>query len=132
MVGVAVFVEHAVTAHDLGRASGEQGSDDRVFVSIVVAHDRRQRSLQQVADGDALADVQVAERVNVQAFGMTQLLPGAPVETLPGPRRDTRCEFFGRTATKQDGRLAGRQLAGRTRNVGSLGFRHADEVHGNT
>ena len=69
MVGVAIRMWQTLAANDLGRAAGEQRTDDRVRVGVIVAHDFGQWALQQVADRDALANVQVTERVYVPESG---------------------------------------------------------------
>ena len=95
-----------IPADDLCGAAVQQGADDRMLVRVEACDDFGQRTLEQIANGNALADVQVAKRVYVYALRMPQVLPGARRELLPGCRLHPRCEQFSRTAPEEYGRLA--------------------------
>ena len=88
MIGIAVLVGKFISANDLCRATGDQGSDDRMTVRIIVAHYLSQRPLENISDRNTLADVQIAERICVHAFWLPQVLPRAFSKLLPGFRRN--------------------------------------------
>lgn len=84
MIGVPGLVRQLISANDLRRAAGKQGADDRMIVRVIVAHDFCERALEEIADGNALANVQIAESIHVHSFGFPQILPRAFRELLPG------------------------------------------------
>jgi len=94
VIGVTVLVGKIIAAHDLGRAAHQQGSDDRMTVRVVLAHDLCKRALEEIADRYALANVQVAERVYVHTLRIPQVLPRAFGELLPRLCFDQGGEFF--------------------------------------
>ena len=73
MIGVTVEVGKIVPANQFRRTAGKQRSDDRMLVRIVAGNDFGQRLRQQVTDRNTLADVQIAERVDVQAVRVSQI-----------------------------------------------------------
>jgi hypothetical protein len=83
-IGISLLVGQSVSIHDFCGPTSEKWSNDRVSVRIVVTHDFIERTLEQIPNRNALADVQISISVDVYAFRMTQILPWTFSKLPPG------------------------------------------------
>jgi len=95
-------VRKVVFRHQRDRPTREQGSANRVGICIVVLANLLKRSLEQVANDNALADVEIAQRIEVDSTRLTQVFMRTAVKPIPRMAGRSFSELFRRPTSIHD------------------------------
>ena len=109
-VGIGIIVRQIEPTHQLGGATREQRADQRMAVGIVFLTHRLESRSKDVAHRDALAEMHVAERVEVDPAGVAEVFARALGEAFPRKERRTFDEFLRRASPELHLRLTLREL----------------------
>lgn len=82
-IGISRPVSQTVSIHQFDGSADQQWADDGVRDGIIPGHDFSKRSLEQVADRNPLADMQIAMGIHVHTLRMAQFFPLAFGELMP-------------------------------------------------
>ena len=91
-----------VLRHQSNRSTRKQGTANRVGVCIVAFANLLERSLEQVANHNALADVDIAQWVKMDATRLTQIFMWTGIEFFPRMAGCSFNELFRRPAPIHD------------------------------
>ena len=102
-IGVARFALQAIAARQFRRTAAEQRAGNRVGIGVVIRENFDQGFGKDIAERNALANVHVAERIEVNPAWLSQVFERAFSVSIPGVLVRTWREFFHRPATEYDG-----------------------------
>ena len=86
-ISIAGFMRQVVLLHQCGRTADEQRATNCVAFRIILAADLPERFFKNISDDNSLTDVNVPQRIEVDAAGVAQIFMRAGIKSLPGEIR---------------------------------------------